>query len=256
MDWSSSQIGRRSFIAGSSIALVGAGAAAGRWMAWPARALPPGVDAEELAEMRLPPPSDPEEALERLLNGNQLFVSEYFEIGDLRRGLPHRLSIAENQAPFALIVGCADSRVSPELLFNTGLGDLFVVRVVGHIVDPRCFSVTGSIEYAVHELHVPLVMVLGHERCGAVKAAIRVVQEDVDFADAIDAVAEAIRPVVERVSQQPGDLVALAVESNVRHAVNQLKTSMPVLDQPLMDGRLKIVGAVYDLDTGRVRLVE
>jgi carbonic anhydrase len=220
------------------------------------RALPPGVDESELAEMRLPPPRDPDEALERLLNGNQFFVAEYYEIGDARRSLRHRLTVAENQNPFALILGCADSRVAPELLFNAGFGDLFVVRVAGNIVDPRCFSVTGSIEYAVHELKVPLIMVLGHQNCGAVKAAIRVVQEHIELPDAIDSIADSIRPVVENSLGQPGDLVAHAVGANVRHGVKMLSTSVSMLDEPLSAGRLKVVGATYDLKTGCVRLLE
>src|ERR1700676_719902 len=118
---------RRSFLAGTGLALAGASAAALKWMAPHGRALPPGVDETELAEMRLPPPCDPDEALERLLNGNQFFMAEYYEIGDARRSFRHRLTIADNQNPFALILGCADSRVVPELLFNAGLGDLFVV---------------------------------------------------------------------------------------------------------------------------------
>jgi carbonic anhydrase len=191
------------------------------------------VDEKELAEMRLPSPHDPDEALERLLNGNQFFVSDYFEIGDARRSLQHRAALAQHQNPFALILGCSDSRVSPELLFSAGFGDLFVVRVIGNLVDPRSFNVVGSVQYAVHELNVPLVMVLGHEQCGAVKAAIRVVQEDIDLPDAINVVAESIRPVVEDASKHKGDLVANAVAANVRRGVKLLTTATPLLTEPI-----------------------
>lgn len=115
---SESKLKRRSFLAGSGLALAGAGFAAGRSTALRGRALPSGMDEAELAEMRLPPPRDPDEALERLVNGNRLFVGEYYEVGDGRRDQGHRLTLAENQHPFALILGCSDSRVSPELLFN------------------------------------------------------------------------------------------------------------------------------------------
>jgi carbonic anhydrase len=246
---------RRSFLVGSALVLAGGSAAAWKGLAPRGQPLPPGMDAAELAEMRLPSPRDPDEALERLVNGNQLFVSENYEIGDTRRGPRHRLTLAGSQNPFALVLGCADSRVSPELLFNAGLGDLFVVRVIGNLVDPRCFSVIGSIEYAVHELKIPLVMVLGHEQCGAVKAAIRVLQEKIELPDAIDAVADSIRPVVEGVSEQAGDLVANAVAANVRHGVTLLKTSTPLLAEPLAAGHLKVVGAAYDLKTGCVKLL-
>lgn len=252
---SESKLKRRSFLVGSGLALAGAGFAAGRFTAHRGRELPSGMDAAELAEMRLPPPSDPDEALERLVNGNRLFVGEYYEVGDARRNLRHRLTLAENQHPFALIVGCSDSRVSPELLFSAGLGDLFVVRVIGNLVDPRSFSVIGSIEYAVHEFKIPLVMVLGHQQCGAVKAAIRVVQENIELPSAIDIVADSIRPIVLDVANQAGDLVANAVAANVRQGVKLLTTSTPLLDEPLAAGRLKVVGATYDLKTGRVVLL-
>ncbi len=247
---------RRSFVLGAGSRLVVAGACAATWNWMLPRALPPGVDAEELAEMRLPSPRDPDEALERLVNGNQFFVSDYFEIGDKRRDQQHRVTLAESQNPFALILGCADSRVSPELLFSAGLGDLFVVRVIGNIVDPRSFDVIGSIQYAVHELKIPLVMVLGHEQCGAVKAAIRVVQENIELPDAIDVVADSIRPIVEDVSKQAGNLVSLAVAANVRHGVKMLTTATPLLSEPLGAGQLKVVGATYDLKTGKVRILK
>jgi carbonic anhydrase len=145
--------------------------------------------------------------------------------------------------------------VAPELLFAAGLGDLFVVRVAGNFIDPRCFSVIGSIEYAVEELKIPLIMVLGHEGCGAVKAAVRVVQENIELPGSIDMIADSIRPVVRNVANAPGDLVANAVTANVRHGVNLLTTSVSMVKGPLDDGRLKVVGATYDLKSGLVRLV-
>lgn len=249
---------RRSFLFGASSALAVAGAGAATWNWWTSRRghLPDGVDEKELAEMRLPAPRDPDEVLERLVNGNQFFVSDYFEIGDNRRNQRHRSTLAQSQSPFALILGCADSRVSPELLFSAGLGDLFVVRVIGNIVDPRSFSVIGSIQYAVHELKVPVVMVLGHEQCGAVKAAIRVVQEETELPDAIDVVADSIRPIVQAAPKESEDLVAHVVSANVRHGVKMLTTETPLLTEPISAGRLKVVGATYELTTEKISLLE
>jgi carbonic anhydrase len=247
---------RRSLMFGSAAAaLVGTSAAAWRWTSAGRHVPPLSVSEEDLQELRLPPEPGPHEALERLINGNKCYVAEYHEIGNQRRSLARRSEIADRQNPFALILGCSDSRVAPELLFAAGLGDLFVVRVAGNFIDPRCFSVTGSIEYAVEELKTPLIMVLGHEGCGAVKAAVRVVQENIELPGSIDMIADSIRPVVRNVANAPGDLVANAVTANVRHGVNLLTTSLSMLKAPLDEGRLKVVGATYDLKSGLVRMV-
>lgn len=246
---------RRGFLAGSGLAIAGAGFLAGNYLSSRER-LPLGVDKVELAEMQLPPPTDPDEALERLITGNSFFVQGYHDVGDRRRSLAHRMTLVGNQTPFALILGCSDSRVAPELLFSTGLGDLFVVRVIGNVVDPQFSSVIGSIEYGVHELKIPLVMVLGHQQCGAVKAAIRVVQENIELPSAIDVVADSIRPVVIEASKNAGELVSNSVVANVKTGVERLRTSLPLAAEPLASGRLKIVGATYDLKTGKATLVE
>jgi carbonic anhydrase len=249
-------ISRRSLMLGSAAAaLAGTSAAAWRWTSPRRPGPPPDVSEEDLRELRLPPEPGPDEALERLVNGNKCYVAEYHEIGDQRRNLVRRREIADRQNPFALILGCSDSRVAPEVLFDAGLGDLFVVRVAGNFIDPRCFSVIGSVEYAVEELKVPLIMVLGHEGCGAVKAAVRVVREEVELPGSIDMIADSIRPVVKDVANSPGDLVANAVAANVRHGVNWLTTSATMLKGPLDDGRLKVVGATYELKSGLVRIV-
>jgi carbonic anhydrase len=250
------KISRRSLVLGSAVTgLAGTSAAAWKW-ASPRRPVPPSdVSAADLRELLLPPEPGPEEALERLVNGNKCYVADYHEIGDRRRNPGRRREVADRQNPFALILGCADSRVAPEVLFAAGLGDLFVVRVAGNFIDPRCFSVIGSIEYAVEELKLPLIVVLGHEGCGAVRAAVRVVREDVELPGSIDMIADSIRPVVRNVANSPGDLVANAVAANVRHGVHLLRTSVTMLKGPLDDGRLKVVGATYDLKSGLVRIV-
>jgi carbonic anhydrase len=139
--------------------------------------------------------------------------------------------------------------VPPELLFGRGLGELFIVRNAGNTVDTTAL---GSIEYGVVELGVPLVVVLGHEKCGAVDAAVKVVKENATFPGAIGQMIEPIVPAVLRAQAQPGDLLDNAVRENVRRTVNRLRTSEALLQEPLRSGKLKIVGARYDLDNGDV----
>jgi carbonic anhydrase len=164
-----------------------------------------------------------------------------------------RLEIAGSQTPFAVLVGCADSRVSPELLFGRGLGELFTVRVAGNTVDRPGL---GSIEYAVEHLGVPLIVVLGHERCGAVQAAVSVVEENATFPGAIGDMVAPIIPAVLEAQSQPGELLDNAVRENVRLVVALLGASGPLLEEPLAAGRLKIVGARYDLEEGKVEFFD
>jgi carbonic anhydrase len=190
----------------------------------------------------------PDQALASLKKGNERFVAnpvECFEKLDERRR-----EIALGQAPFAAVIACSDSRVPPELLFGSGLGELFVIRDAGNTVDTVGL---GSIQYAVEHLGVPLIVVLGHRRCGAVQAAIAVVKENAAFPGSIGQMVEPIVPAVLKAQGGPGDLLENAVRENVRRTVNRLRTSPePILMEPLHQGRLRIVGARYDLDDGRV----
>jgi carbonic anhydrase len=162
-----------------------------------------------------------------------------------------RLEIAKGQTPFAVLVSCSDSRVGPEQLFGRGLGELFIVRNAGNTAAST--QAMGSIEYAVAELGVPLVVVLGHERCGAVAAAASVVTQNTNFPGSIGRMVEPIIPAVLASRGQPGDMVENAVRQNVRMVVSQLRTSSePMLLNPIKAGRLMVVGAYYDLDTGAV----
>lgn len=189
-----------------------------------------------------------DQALAALKDGNERFIkagAECFE--DLAQ---RRQSIAAGQAPFAVIVACSDSRVPPELLFARGLGELFVIRDAGNTVDTVAI---GSIQYAVEHLGVPLVVVLGHRRCGAVQAAVAVVEENAVFPGSIGQMVEPIVPAVLKAKGAPGDLLDNAVRENVRRTVMRLRTSSePILKDPLEAGRLRVVGARYDLDDGRV----
>ena len=147
-----------------------------------------------------------------------------------------------------MILGCADSRVPPEVIFDQGLGDLFVVRVAGNVVDD---IVLGSIEYAAAHLHTPLIVVLGHFRCGAVGATVA----GGELEGHLPSLAAAIQPAVDRVKGLPGDLVDHAVRANARMVADQLESSAPVLAELVEAGRLKIVATCYDLDTGAVELL-
>lgn len=192
----------------------------------------------------------PDEALQRLIDGNAAFVEDRPVSPDMSR--ERRLELAHGQQPFATLVGCSDSRVGPEQLFGAGLGELFIVRTAGNNVDTAGM---GSIEYSVMALKVPLIVVLGHEKCGAVVAATEVVTNDVRFPGSIGRMIEPIIPAVIAANRDLGDedLVSRAVEENVRRMVERLQTySEPMLMEPQEAGTLKVVGAVYKLSTGRV----
>jgi carbonic anhydrase len=140
-------------------------------------------------------------------------------------------------------------------VFTAGLGDLFVVRVAGNIVSAQCLGVTGSIEYAVEELKIPLVVVLGHEGCGAVKAAVEYVQRGVRPPGAVGAIVDVIRPAIESVANQSGNLEDNAVVENVNRAVASLVQSDEIVAPMVAAGRLKVLGGVYELTSGRVRFL-
>ncbi len=191
-----------------------------------------------------------DEALQKLMNGNKLYAA-----GNPRR--PHqtpgrRVEVAKGQNPSAVILGCSDSRVPPEILFDQGLGDLFVIRVAGNVVDN---AVQGSIEYAVEELGVPLIMVLGHERCGAVKAAVDVVEKGGELPGQIETIIDKIKPAVEKVKGKAGNLLENAINANVLMVVEKLKASEPIIAKFVEEGKLKIVGANYELNSGIVKIV-
>jgi carbonic anhydrase len=185
----------------------------------------------------------PTMTLERLIAGNRRFASGH-PIG-LRRDLNRRAEVAQGQRPPAVIVGCSDSRVPAELIFDQGIGDLFITRLAGNIVDDAAL---GSIEYGVKVLHARLIVVLGHDRCGAVEAALKGGSLPGHLASFVDP----IRPAVEETHGQPGDALRNAVNANVRHMVRLLRTSQPILAGEVKSGRLKVVGARYDLENGKV----
>lgn len=192
-------------------------------------------------------PASPNSALQRLLEGNHRFVEDRLH----RVPLGARLKeVAPAQAPFAAVLGCSDSRVPAEIVFDCSLGDLFVVRTAGHVLSP---SVVGSLEFAVAKLGVPLIMVLGHTRCGAIQAAIGA-REEAFSPGSIDAIIEGVRPAVQRARALRGNVLSHAVVAHVEDTVAALLSS-EVLAPLVEAATLRVVGARYNLDTGEVQLL-
>lgn len=196
----------------------------------------------------------PDEVLQDLLDGNARFASGKTQ--SPRRTPQDFALLSDSQLPEAIVIACADSRVPPELLFDQGVGDLFVVRIAGNIVSGAGAVVKGSIEYAVAELGVKLIMVLGHSNCGAVKAAVKHINDQDPLPGAIDEMVKLIRPAVERAKQLQGNVVENSIRENVLLGVERLKGLEPIIKEPVAAGRLKVVGATYDLATGRVLLTD
>ena len=195
------------------------------------------------------PVTNADEALRRLMEGNERYVAN--KSTDLNESKSRRAELAQGQNPFATVFSCVDSRVPPELVFDRGLGDLFVIRTAGHVIDN---AVLGSLEFGVAELKIPLLMVLGHEKCGAVKATVEAVEKNATAEAEINWLVDGIRPAVEQVKAQSGDLLDNAVKANVTLTVERLKGSA-ILSEALEKSELRIVGGRYDLDTGMVEII-
>lgn len=190
----------------------------------------------------------PDQALQKLRDGNDRFVALK---GDPNVSNERRVSVAAGQHPFAGVIGCIDSRVPPELVFDRGLGDLFVGRVGAAIADD---SQIGGMEFGVLEFGMPLLVVLGHERCGAVTAAVEAMEKGDTPPGQIGSIVSPIIPAVEAAKANPADpvnLVEQSVRESMKISVAALRRS-PVLSGLISAGKLKVVGARYDLDTGRV----
>ena len=195
-----------------------------------------------------------DEALQHLLDGNKRYVSNQMS-GQKLCDLPTREGLAKGQKPYAIILSCSDSRVPPEIIFDKGLGEIFVVRVAGNIVDS---VVLGSIEYAAEHLGSPLVMVLGHERCGAVTAAVDAKGKPEGN---IGAIIRSITPAVkqarkEAVGKSKPELVETAIDDNVKLVSASLTRQSKVLKHLVAEGKIKIVSAKYDLDDGNVTILK
>ena len=209
-----------------------------------AAALPP---LPAWAQPAAPNAISPDEALARLQQGNARNVANAPTNRDFAAG---RAARALGQYPFASILSCADSRVAPELAFDQGPGELFVVRVAGNFINEDGLA---SLEYGAVVLGVPFIMVLGHSKCGAVDATIKVVKDGTTLPGHLPSLTNAIRPaVIAAQAKQPADLLAEATAENVRLNVKSLLVAKPILSELVAAGKLKVAGAVYDIATGKV----
>lgn len=188
-----------------------------------------------------------DQALNKLIEGNHRFVKLKLKHPD--ESAHRRNEIVSGQHPMAIILSCSDSRVPPELIFDQGLGDLFVIRDAGNVVDD---VIIGSLEYAVGHLNIPLIVVLGHEYCGAVTAALAGHAETVH----IEKILNAIKPAIVQARTEKGNLIDNTVRENVKYVVDEIEKSNPVLAKKYKEGQLKVVGAYYNLEDGKIEIIK
>ncbi len=228
-------LSRRSFLASGLVAAGGVLASM------------PALEALPQAQPQAPPVS-PDEALKRLQAGNARFVRGRTRASSANT--VRRAKLAEGQAPFAVVLGCADSRLPPELVFDQGLGDLFTVRIAGNTASSSV--VVGSVEYSTAVLGSTLIVVLGHDDCGAVKAAIDVVTKGKSFPGQLDGFIDPIIPAVQAVQSVPSDqLLQASITQNINQAAAALTTESLVAEE-IAAGKIKVVGAEYRLSSGKV----
>jgi carbonic anhydrase len=209
-----------------------------------------GADAKE--KQAPPKPENvlsPEAALKRLLRGNERYVEGVTQRHDFKR---EREALVGGQNPFAAILSCADSRIAPEYAFDSSRGDLFVCRVAGNFAADETVA---SLEYAVAVLNTPLILVLGHESCGAVDATIKSLRDDKPLPGHLPSLVQAIAPAVKAVSSKGGDVLNNAIRQNVIDNVAKLKSATPILSAALNDKKIQVVGGIYRLNSGKVELV-
>lgn len=193
----------------------------------------------------------PDQALERLMKGNGRYVNGNINTNDAYKSVEAGLKHGQN--PYAVILSCADSRVSPELCFDEGPGDLFVNRIAGNYVTT---DLLGSIEYGTLVLKSPLVMVLGHTECGAIKAAMKAEEENTSFPGHIQSITSHISAAVRSAKQQGGKITTTdVVKANIKLNVAYLQQSTPIIRQLVQENKVKIVGGMYNLENGTVSLV-
>ncbi|HOE17456.1 MAG TPA: carbonic anhydrase [Syntrophorhabdaceae bacterium] len=190
--------------------------------------------------------TEADQALKKLIDGNKRFAS--LKQKHPNQGVRRRSEVSKGQKPFAVIVGCSDSRIPPEILFDQGIGDIFVIRDAGNIVDD---VVLGSIEYAVDHLGTRLVVILGHSKCGAVTATV----QGGEAHGHVGSIVKAIIPAVRKAKGKKGDLIDNAIRANIDIVTKQVKSSTPVIAKLVRTGKVKVVGAYYDIDTGLVQIL-
>lgn len=229
--------------AGATLAACGSSSTATETVTVTAQPTPPSFQPR-------PTITDPEVAIEELRKGNERYIA-----AELQHPGQHpdaRLAVAEGQEPFAVVVSCSDSRVPPELLVDQGFGDLFVVRVAGNVIGR---SELGSVEYAVEHLHTPLVVAVGHARCGAVEATVDSVESDTRPEGAVADIVELIAPAVAVAKDRPGDdLLDKTVRANTELSRDEVLKS-PVVAKAVEAGQLKVIAAYYSLDDGKFQIL-
>jgi carbonic anhydrase len=223
--------------------LLGLGAAAGLWLASPALA----------KESKAPPKPEnvisPDASLKRLQDGNRRYIDGVSRRHDFKH---EREALSGGQNPYAGILSCADSRIAPEYAFDSGRGDLFVCRVAGNFANDDSVA---SLEYGVAVLGVPLILVLGHDSCGAVDATIKSLKDDKPLPGHLPSLVTALAPAVKAVSSKGEDVLGNAIRQNVIDTVAKLKSATPILSAAVEQNKLKVVGGIYRLKDGRVDLV-
>ncbi len=197
------------------------------------------------------------QAIERLKEGNQRFVTGVRSVDTFVQQI-HRAAASNDQAPFAIILGCSDSRVPAEIVFDQGLGDLFVIRVAGNIVAP---SQVGSVEFAVEQFGTPLVVVLGHSKCGAVMATLDHIEKASNSKSSnVLSIVKRIRPTIDilrltELRDNPDQLLNTAIRANILASTNHLRHGSQILEQHVQNETLSIVGAEYSVETGKVDFI-
>jgi carbonic anhydrase len=213
----------------------------------------PAFAKEDDKEKKRPPKPEnvlsPDAALKRLLKGNERYVEGEAHCHEFKR---EREALVAGQNPYAAILSCADSRIAPEYAFDTARGDLFVCRVAGNFASDE---IVASLEYAVSVLATPLILVLGHDRCGAVDAAIKSLKDGTTLPGHLPSLVTAIAPAVKALSQQSGDALPNAIRQNVIDNVAKLKSAGPILSAAAQQNKLKVVGGIYRLKDGEVEMV-
>jgi len=192
-----------------------------------------------------------DESLQKLMDGNKRYVDGKFATKDV--GDSRRKDLGKGQKPFAIVVTCSDSRVPPEILFDQGLGDIFVIRVAGNVVEP---IEIGSIEYGAEHLNSPLIVILGHTKCGAVKATLEAKGEPEGN---IGAIVKKILPAVEAAKKKGGsqdEMLETAIHENMKNVYNDLMTKSTIIPHLVQEGKLKIVAGEYNIETGKVALID
>lgn len=213
--------------------------------------LAPGANAKEKEKKAPPKPENllsPEAALKRLLKGNERYVEGVMARHDFKR---EREALVGGQNPYAAILSCANSRIAPEYAFDSSRGDLFVCRVAGNFASDETIA---SLEYAVAVLNTPLILVLGHEACGAVDATIKSLKDGTTLPGHLPSLVQAIAPAVKAVSSKSGDLLNNATLQNVTDNVAKLKSASPILSAAVNDKKIQVVGGIYRLSSGKVEL--